>query len=281
MWTYLTCSTDLISSQESEDSQLPYKIGCDQLPIVKSTPTLERSYFLECQKANFQLPPFGMTLLALKDQIYKEPKPLWMGQQKLTSSTVASHNHAKTLALLIQMVKVWKASEADYFSRSCAWLMSYDHNLFSWRMSQISLLKDYPMSQEKLPSEGMIVDGKLYPLHKLEQSIQEIDGGYLPTLTATEGGWNKSQGANAIARPTLSTMVRKNLFPTLKARDGKDNGKSPSEARRNTPSLAHNVGGQLNPTWCEWFMGYPLGWSELKDWGMQLFRSARDKRSKI
>ncbi|MDK2600241.1 hypothetical protein QO179_20065 [Bacillus stercoris] len=25
------------------------------------------------------------------------------------------------------------------------------------------------------------------------------------------------------------------------------------------------VGGQLNPTWVEWLMGFPTGWTELKD----------------
>ncbi len=29
--------------------------------------------------------------------------------------------------------------------------------------------------------------------------------------------------------------------------------------------LADQVGGQLNPTWVEWLMGYPLGWTDLKD----------------
>jgi len=28
--------------------------------------------------------------------------------------------------------------------------------------------------------------------------------------------------------------------------------------------LDTQTGGQLNPTWVEWLMGWPLGWSELK-----------------
>lgn len=30
--------------------------------------------------------------------------------------------------------------------------------------------------------------------------------------------------------------------------------------------------GQLNPTWCEWFMGFPAGWTELLRSEMLLFR---------
>ncbi len=36
-------------------------------------------------------------------------------------------------------------------------------------------------------------------------------------------------------------------------------------------------GGQLNPTWVEWLMGWPLGWSELKPLEMDKFRSWRQQ----
>jgi hypothetical protein len=61
---------------------------------------------------------------------------------------------------------------------------------------------------------------------------------------------------------------REKLLPTPNARDWKD-GKT--AGNRKSPGLgvvAHQldtqVGGQLNPTWVEWLMGWPLGWSELK-----------------
>jgi hypothetical protein len=25
------------------------------------------------------------------------------------------------------------------------------------------------------------------------------------------------------------------------------------------------IGGKLNPTWVEWLMGFPIGWTDLKD----------------
>ena len=71
---------------------------------------------------------------------------------------------------------------------------------------------------------------------------------------------------------TLVTAVkqaeREKLLPTPNARDWKD-GKT--AGNRKSPGLgvvAHQLepqtGGQLNPTWIEWLMGWPLGWSELK-----------------
>jgi hypothetical protein len=31
----------------------------------------------------------------------------------------------------------------------------------------------------------------------------------------------------------------------------------------------------LNPTWVEWLMGYPLGWTVCEAWETQLFRKSR------
>lgn len=38
--------------------------------------------------------------------------------------------------------------------------------------------------------------------------------------------------------------------------------------------------GKLNPEWCEWFMGFPKGWTELKNWETLLSRKSRLKSSK-
>jgi hypothetical protein len=51
----------------------------------------------------------------------------------------------------------------------------------------------------------------------------------------------------------------------------KDSG-SPSEYKRNEIPLAAQVGGTLNPTWVEWLMGWPLGWTDLKPLAMAKFQ---------
>jgi hypothetical protein len=37
-------------------------------------------------------------------------------------------------------------------------------------------------------------------------------------------------------------------------------------------NLNDQIGGQLNPTWVEWLMGWPLGWTALKPLGMDKYR---------
>ena len=67
--------------------------------------------------------------------------------------------------------------------------------------------------------------------------------------------------------PNLETVVGRIEYPTPAARDWKD-GNHPAERARNTPPLAVHAGGQLNPTWVEWLMGWPLGWTDLKPLAM-------------
>ena len=57
----------------------------------------------------------------------------------------------------------------------------------------------------------------------------------------------------------LEAMVK---WTTPTAHNAKETN-APSESDRNTPTLAAQVGGQLNPTWVEWLMGWPLGWTDL------------------
>lgn len=56
------------------------------------------------------------------------------------------------------------------------------------------------------------------------------------------------------------------LLPTLTAQDAKNNG-GPAQFRRNTLPLNALLGGPLNPEWCEWLMGWPLGWTDLNPLG--------------
>jgi len=53
-------------------------------------------------------------------------------------------------------------------------------------------------------------------------------------------------------------------WPTPTTQDSK-NRQNPSQARRHSPPLTSMVGGgPLNPTWVEWLMGFPSGWTDLE-----------------
>jgi hypothetical protein len=61
------------------------------------------------------------------------------------------------------------------------------------------------------------------------------------------------------------------FWPTPTAHNAKETN-APSEHRRNTPTLAAQAGGSLNPTWVEWLMGWPLGWTDLKPLKMDKYQ---------
>lgn len=88
--------------------------------------------------------------------------------------------------------------------------------------------------------------------------------GSLPTLVAGDAknaGSRNLPGSNAHAGTTLTDLLcRQQAAPTLSARDGRS-GKGRQE-NGHAPQLPEVAGGVLNPTWCEPYMGYPIGWTD-------------------
>lgn len=70
---------------------------------------------------------------------------------------------------------------------------------------------------------------------------------------------------------TLPQFVR--AFPSPSARDWRS-GRG-REENGHTPQLPEVVGGQLNPDWVEWLMGWPIGWTDLKPLETDKFRQWR------
>lgn len=139
------------------------------------------------------------------------------------------------------------------------WSAKFDPDSSLWRIAQCSLLEGEPESLQTLPRSGMTRGGLLWELPMSERRTNATDSGLLPTLTV-RGNYNR-KGASKTSGDGLATALRK--LPTFCARDWKDRA-SPSEYNRNEPRLAAIFGGPLNPMWCEWFMGFPLGWTELR-----------------
>jgi hypothetical protein len=63
------------------------------------------------------------------------------------------------------------------------------------------------------------------------------------------------QLANAVAYPDLR-------FATPQARDFRTGSTERWDNPERSRNLNDQIGGQLNPTWVEWLMGWPLGWTD-------------------
>jgi hypothetical protein len=80
-----------------------------------------------------------------------------------------------------------------------------------------------------------------------------------------------SRGTNL---PEAVQKSRVGMWPTPTAHNAKEGG-YPAEYTLNTPTLASRVGGQLNPLWVEWLMGWPIGWTDSKQSATVKSRSKR------
>lgn len=68
-------------------------------------------------------------------------------------------------------------------------------------------------------------------------------------------------GSSPFGTPTANEKLA-TAYPTPTVQDASNNA-GPSQYQRNSLPLNAVAGGSLNPTWVEWLMGFPLGWTDL------------------
>jgi len=123
-------------------------------------------------------------------------------------------------------------------------------------------------SSKILPSSGTMRSGWCFPRERLVLHTYENECGLLPTLSACSYGSNRGGAAGRVGktRESLASMAKNNTWPTPNATDykGPSTRSLGKERPRCDDDLPTRVGGQLNPTWVEWLMGWPLGWTDLE-----------------
>ena len=179
-------------------------------------------------------------------------------------------------------------------------LAKYDPDTSMWKIPQSSLLEDSTEFSETWPRWGLMRDGVSYQQPTLVRHTKETESGSWPTPNAWDGKrgprseehiatkkgqitlvtaiarWPTPQASDNKQRATANSTARRmelgkqisleaavKFWPTPTAHNAKE-GAYPAEFFRNTPTLSAQAGGTLNPTWVEWLMGWPLGWTDLK-----------------
>ncbi len=256
-----------------EESAKLLKSGSTQSLTAKGISMPSVCSYRECNQVICTKPQSGMISQLLKDQCFQ-------------ASTSSSVDFPVRTSVLLEMEKAWLESEVDYSTKLSDSQKNFDRSLSSLKMCQPLESADLNRLSKSFPKWGMIVDGRVFLPKVLEPITKEKDGSFLlPTPTASTAGTNgkqkcKTTGKWINGKPSLNTMASQNRWPTPTARDWKDNGKSPSELNRNSKTLSTIAGGQLNPKWVEWLMGYPLGWTELNVSVTQWFHFKRKQRLK-
>ena len=105
----------------------------------------------------------------------------------------------------------------------------------------------------------------------------------LPTPTATPYGSNQggAKGRTGKVRHSLESMAKHNNWPTPSAHEARLGYQDRSDPTKKgtqeslTTVIVNRAGGRtectghLNPTWVEWLMGVPTGWTALDSWEME------------
>jgi hypothetical protein len=211
-----------------------------------------------------------------------------------------------------------KANEADSGQKWPESLAKYDPNTRSWRTAQCLLFEDSTESLETFPRWGMMRDGELWEQSTQVRRTDEIESGLWPTPTGQDNAQVQGQGkaANHPKRgTTLGGAVR--MWPTpcaSEARQGyqnRNNGKKGTQESLSTAvrmwltprtrglcggtghkeMLIQKIGkeegvkifngGQMNPNWVEWLMGWPIGWTDLKPLETGKFQQWQHSHSKF
>ena len=120
-------------------------------------------------------------------------------------------------------------------------LAHFDPNTASWKMCVDTLPLVEPPLLETLPPSGMTRNGALFQQPAWEPITDATGSSLWPTPRAALGD---ARNHTVYARSTDKPQNLENKVGTA------------------DPSA---IGGKLNPTWVEWLMGFPTGWTDLED----------------
>ena len=174
-------------------------------------------------------------------------------------------------------------------------LARFDRDSFSWKTPQCSLLAGLDEFSETWPRWGTMHNGECSEQSMPAHLTSAKESGLWPTPVADGdrttnyaqgvtslgfaarnwptptvcGNYNR-KGASKSSGDGLASAVKMVATPT--ARDWRSGKASQATHDKNSRPLSEQIGGSLNPTWVEWLMGWPLGWTDLKPLETDKFR---------
>jgi hypothetical protein len=172
----------------------------------------------------------------------------------------------------------------------------FDHATSGWRTARCLYAEALDWSSLTLPRWGSLHDGELWERTTQAPRTSATGSGCWPTPTAdacigvaptpamaerfrrkgSSGSFVEAMAAKmwptpkaSAAGPDFAAMKRGKsislqtavMLPTPTVQDATNNG-GKRQYQQNSLPLNAIAGGALNPTWVEWLMGWPLGWTD-------------------
>lgn len=251
-------------------------LGGEPSAPSNSTPTPQAYLLRDKTTAAWRRFPSGMTC---------EPLTGVRGEELLMSFRAGFH--AKTSAPQ-ERAPESTASEAGCGRKWHGSLAKYDPVSRSWKTPGCCQNEDLAKSLAIFPQWGTTVDGELFQLRipygllAIRRYITDAKEFGLSLRSPTPSAAAAIQGINdpdGRRGQTLLGFARCQPWhyaaATPTARDWRSGKASQATMDRNSRPLSEQVGGQLNPPWVEWLMGWPIGWTGLEPLATDKFQQWR------
>ena len=286
-WLYSQALVEVFSEDTSSD-------GEQSAPLSGSL--TQQAYCAPDKMTDFsRLSRFGMTFKPLTDIPGEELLTLYL--EVFHAKTSAQQEREQELTeSAAECGEKWHASFARYDpdlslwkTHQCSLLGDSEEFLETW--PQWGLMRDGECWEQRTLEQT--IRGTGYGLSPDNVSAFHtpnttgLDGGsnsrkalkkrLLPTPDAncgtrgTELEWNTKRESGQKAQLSLNQAIK--MWPTPQASDNRDRGNMSNPCIQRRVAIGKQImlsqsvdpiSGQLNPTWVEWLMGWPLGWTDLK-----------------
>jgi hypothetical protein len=157
----------------------------------------------------------------------------------------------------------------------------YDRDSSLWRTPQCSLLEGLDVFSETWPRWGTMQNGECWERMTAAPPMSATESGFWPTPTRHDGKDNASPAAILRKSPGLGVVAQ--IWPTPRAGNpgSRPNGKGGKVLAEEVKKQENGLmpGGQLNPPWVEWLMGWPIGWTDCEPLGMDKFQRWQQQHS--
>jgi hypothetical protein len=111
----------------------------------------------------------------------------------------------------------------------------------------------------KSPNLGTMVHQRIWPT---PQAHKTTESGEIVNADGTPWDGLSKPHSKTTGRPITTALADAVKFATPQARDFRTGSTDRWDNPERSRNLNDQIGGQLNPTWVEWLMGWPLGWTD-------------------
>ena len=302
----MTCEASICSpAAEGVCSQTSFSGTNRSLPL-NGMPTVAKSCGSEPQKDGF--PPCECTKEMFGCSIHPNTRGEWIASMQASLVRILAQQEIELVLAKAQeaaFIEKCSALLASYDPDTCSWKMSArsflpDLDVYSetWPRSGMTVGGRAYQHQQPVPRTTVIDGGALANVPTPRASANEnrvtpsqMNGTHGMSLCARANMWPTPRANDALKsgaidaenpRNGLAGAVRRWPTPTAGMAKGaspgamtRRNGKSRQNDRLDYAIWKAEGGGQLNPMFVEWLMGWPLGWTGLKLWVTALSRSRR------